>query len=44
MKYIEKLAIPYEKRLVPSAPRSAKIIYQKIDLDPMRFQDKNLVI
>ena len=41
MKYLEGLKIPYEKLIVPEAPHSAKIIYEKQGSDLMKFHDKN---
>ena len=41
MKYLDKLGIPYEKLIVPDAPHSAKIIYEKKGLELMQFHDRN---
>jgi endo-1,4-beta-xylanase len=41
MKYLDKLGISYEKLIVPEAPHSAKIIYEKKGLDLMQFHDRN---
>ena len=41
MKYLDKLGIPYENLVVPDAPHSAKIIYEKKGLELMQFHDRN---
>jgi endo-1,4-beta-xylanase len=41
MKYLDKLAIPYERLFVPNAPHSAKIIYEKKGLELMQFHERN---
>jgi len=42
MKYLEKLGIPYEKLIIPDAPHSARIIYEKKGLELMSYHDKIL--
>mgnify|MGYP000491674596 FL=1 len=42
VKYLEKLEVPYEKLIVPDAPHSAKIIYEKKGLELMSYHDKIL--
>ena len=41
MKYLEELGIPYEKLVVPDAPHSAKIIYEKQGLKLMQYHQYN---
>jgi enterochelin esterase-like enzyme len=41
MKYLDQLGIPYEKLVVPDAPHSAKLIYEKKGLELMQFHDRN---
>jgi endo-1,4-beta-xylanase len=41
MKYLDRLGIPYEKLIVPDAPHSAKIIYEKKGLKLIQFHDRN---
>ena len=41
MKYLDKLKIPYEKLIVPDAPHSTRIIYEKNGLELMQFHDRN---
>ena len=41
MKYLEKLKIPHEKLIVPDAPHSTRIIYEKNGLEIMKFHDRN---
>ena len=41
MKYLEELGIPYEKLVVPDAPHSAKIIYEKQGLKLMQYHQRN---
>ena len=41
MKYLEELGIPYEKLVVPDAPHSAKIIYEKQGLKLMQYHHRN---
>lgn len=41
MKFLDELKIPYSKVIVPGAPHSAKVIYEKNGLDIMRFHAKN---
>jgi endo-1,4-beta-xylanase len=37
MKFLDSLKIPYERLIVPDAPHSAKIIYDKESLAIMKF-------
>jgi endo-1,4-beta-xylanase len=41
MKYLDQLGIPYEKLVVPDAPHSAKLIYEKEGRKLMQFHDRN---
>lgn len=41
MEYLESLKIPFERLIVPDAPHSAKIIYEKNGLDLMKFHARN---
>ena len=41
MKYLDTLKIPYEKLIVPDAPHSTKIIYEKSGIKLMQFHDRN---
>ena len=41
MKYLDTLKIPYEKLIVPNAPHSTKIIYEKSGIKLMQFHDRN---
>jgi S-formylglutathione hydrolase FrmB len=41
MKYLDELEIPYKKLIVPDAPHSTKIIYEKSGLALMQFHDRN---
>ena len=41
MKYIDGLGIHYEKLIVPDAPHSTKIIYEKSGIALMQFHDRN---
>ncbi len=41
MKFLDTLKIPYSKVIVPDAPHSARIIYEKKGLEIMRFHAKN---
>ena len=41
MKYLDQLGIPYEKLIVPDAPHSARIIYEKKGLELMQFHNRN---
>ena len=41
MKYLDTLKIPYEKLIVPDAPHSTKIIYEKSGIELMQFHDRN---
>ena len=41
MKYLDKLGVPYDKLIVPDAPHSTKIIYEKKGLELMQFHDQN---
>ncbi len=41
MIYLDQLGISYEKLIVPDAPHSAKIIYEKKGLELMQFHDRN---
>ena len=42
MKYLDGLGIHYEKLIVPDAPHSTKIIYEKSGIELMQFHDRNL--
>jgi enterochelin esterase-like enzyme len=41
MKYLDALGIPYKKLIVPDAPHSTKIIYEKSGIELMQFHDQN---
>jgi endo-1,4-beta-xylanase len=41
MKYLDGLGIPYKKLIVPDAPHSTKIIYEKSGIELMQFHDQN---
>lgn len=41
MKYLDGLGIHYEKLIVPDAPHSTKIIYEKSGIKLMQFHDRN---
>ena len=41
MKYLDGLEIPYKKLIVPDAPHSTKIIYEKSGIELMQFHDRN---
>lgn len=41
MKYLDGLGIHYEKLIVPDAPHSTKIIYEKSGIELMQFHDRN---
>ncbi len=41
MKYLDGLGIPYKKLIVPDAPHSTKIIYEKSGVELMQFHDRN---
>ena len=41
MKFLDSLRIPYERLIVPGAPHSAKIIYDKAALTIMKFHAEN---
>ncbi|MFP6892357.1 MAG: alpha/beta hydrolase-fold protein [Opitutales bacterium] len=41
MKYLDELEIPYKKLIVPDAPHSTKIIYEKSGIELMQFHDQN---
>ena len=41
MEFLDSLKIPYSKVIVPEAPHSAKIIYEKQGLELMKFHEKN---
>lgn len=41
MKFLDSLKIPYEKLIIPDAPHSAKIIYEKKGVEIMNFHAKN---
>ena len=41
MKYLDGLGIPYKKLIVPDAPHSTKIIYEKNWIALMQFHDQN---
>lgn len=41
MAFLDSLKIPYEKLIVPDAPHSARVIYEKNGLDLMRFHARN---
>lgn len=41
LKYLDSLGIPSEKLIVPGAPHSARLIYEKKGLDIMRFHERN---
>jgi endo-1,4-beta-xylanase len=41
MEFLTSLEIPYRKLIVPGAPHSANIIYQKSGLEIMRFHAEN---
>ncbi|HBN78895.1 MAG TPA: 1,4-beta-xylanase [Planctomycetaceae bacterium] len=41
MEFLDSLKIPYSKVIVPEAPHSAKVIYEKRGLEIMKFHEKN---
>ncbi|MAG92706.1 MAG: 1,4-beta-xylanase [Planctomycetaceae bacterium] len=41
MKFLESLKIPFERLIIPDAPHSGRIIYQKKDVEIMRFHADN---
>lgn len=41
MKFLDSLKIPYEKLIIPDAPHSGKIIYEKKGVEIMQFHAKN---
>ena len=41
LKYLDSIGIPSEKLIVPGAPHSARLIYEKKGLDIMRFHERN---
>ena len=41
MKFLDTLGIPYQRLIVPDAPHSAKVIYEKVGLTIMKFHAEN---
>ena len=44
MKFLDELGIPYRKLIVPDAPHSARIIYEKLGLELMQYHSQNFKI
>jgi hypothetical protein len=41
MRHLEQLGIPFKRIVVDGAPHSAKLVYEKVGLEAMRFHAEN---
>ncbi|TWT64280.1 alpha/beta hydrolase [Rubinisphaera italica] len=44
MEFLDSLKIPYSKVIVPEAPHSAKVIYEKRGMEIMKFHEKKFAV